>query len=178
MFKYLKYFLIFCSIFFLFSCVTPRAEFQSKTYSPQKKAVIKYSLASNLFQPEAVRQRRMDAEMKMESFCGDQKPFILSEQKEERQSGYYTNTSYHDQSDQRTNKYGAYGGQQSHFTKNVNRYGSYGRHGYQYGSKDKYGSYKGGYSSVGNKSGRRSGRSRTVSQPIIRTYNIISFECK
>lgn len=174
MFSYLKYFLLFFFMFFLCSCVTPRAEFQSKTYSPQKKAVLKYSLAPNLFQPDAVQQRRLDAEMKMKHFCGNQEPHILSEEKEEKQTGYYTDTSYHDRSDQRTSKHGSYGGR--HSSQSANRYGGYGGHGYS--SKDKYGSYGGQHGSRGDRSDRRSGGSRTVSQPIIKTYNIISFECR
>ena len=90
------------SLFFLlsiFSCVTPRAVFQSKTYKPQKKGVISYSLDFNLFQPDAVQIRRIDAKMKMEEFCGPNEPVIVSERKSQKTSGYYTNTSYHDHSD-------------------------------------------------------------------------------
>ena len=91
MFKILSFFPL---LMLLCSCVTPRAEFQSKDYSPVKKGVIKYSLSPVLFQSDAVSLRRLDAETKMEDFCGSQRPKILSENKEEKTVGHRTDTSY------------------------------------------------------------------------------------
>ena len=137
--KHLKYLISLFFILSTLSCVTPRANFQSKTYTPHKKAVISYSLESNLFQPDAVQQRRLDARMKMEDFCGSQDPEIISEQKKEKTSGYYTSTSYQDHSDRHSRGYSR-----------INR--------------DQFSS--------------ASGSSSTVSKPIVRTYNIIEFECR
>ena len=143
--KYLNI-VVLLFLFFLQSCVTPRAEFQSKVYKPEKKAVIRYNLSPTLFQSNAVQKRRMDAELKMEDFCGQQKPVIFSEKKEEIQTGYYTNTSYNDQSNQNSNQFGVAGRQQ--------------------------------FSSASSNVQSASGSASTVSQPIIKTYNVISFECR
>ena len=146
MIKKIRY-LIICSVFLLLSaCVTPKAEFQSKTYQPKKEAVIRYSLSPNIFRPEAVQERRMDAEMKMKSFCGGQKPYITSEKKEEKQTGHYTSTSYSDQSNESSVQQGVVGRQY--------------------------------FDSVGNKSQSTYGSANTVSKPIIKTYNVIFFECR
>ena len=97
--KQLKYAISLFFLLPLLSCVTPQAVFQSKTYKPHKKGLISYSLDFNLFQPDAVQKRKMDARMKMEEFCGSEDPVIVSERKAQKTSGYYTNTSYHDHSD-------------------------------------------------------------------------------
>ena len=164
--KHFKQMIVLLSVLFISSCVTPRAHFQSKTYKPTKKAVIRYSLSANIFQPDAVQQRRMDARMKMQDFCGSQKPVIISEQKEEKTSGYYTDTSYHDYSNQHSNQYGSVHSNRS------SRYGGHRYGGYQTGQSNTYGS------SHGNVSSATSGGAHTVSRPIVNTYNIITFECE
>ncbi len=164
--KYFKQSIILLSFLFISSCVTPRAHFQSKTYKPTKKAVIRYSLDANIFQSDAVQQRRMDARMKMRDFCGSQKPVILSERKEEKTSGYYTDTSYRDYSNQHSNQFGsAHSNRSSH-------YGGHRYEGYKTGQSNTYSS------SHGNVSSAAHGGAYTVSKPIVDAYNIITFECK
>lgn len=142
--KHLNYTIAFLAFICTSSCVTPRATFQSKTYQPQKKGVITYSLTVSLFQPDAVYQRRMDAKMKMEDFCGSQEPTIISETKKEETTGYHTSTSYQDRSNEYSRK----------------------QHSRRY-----HKAHKNLFSSA-------SGSASTVSQPIIKTYNIINFECR
>ena len=97
--KHLKHAISLFFLLSLLSCVTPQAVFQSKTYKPHKKGIISYSLDFNLFQPDAVQKRKIDARIKMEEFCGPEEPVIISERKSQKTSGYYTNTSYRDHSD-------------------------------------------------------------------------------
>ena len=84
----------FAGAFVLSACVTPRAEFQTKVYQPKKKGTIRYSLRPLLFQSDAVGQRRMDAQSKMENFCQPEKPVIVSERKQEKEVGYYSRSSH------------------------------------------------------------------------------------
>ena len=142
--------ILFLSAFIL-SCVTPRAHFQKRTYKPEKSGVIRYSLNPMLFQGDIVQQRRMDAQMKMSEFCSPKQPEILSEQKKEEVKGHQTSTSYRDYSD---------------------------THASAISSAARIPHYSRSRTSSGARQSSRSGGSDTVSRPIIRTYNIISFACK
>ena len=137
-------------ILFLSGCVTPSAEFLNRDYKPKKKGVVRYSLRPMLFQSNAVQQRRMDAEVKMENFCHPEKPLIVSEKKQEKEVGFRTSSSYHSSGQTGANY-----------------------HDQTYGDRYRYGTA--GAAAAHSQSG---GGSSTYSEPVIKYYNVIEFECQ
>ena len=91
MIVFLKQFFISFGFIFLTACVTT-AHFESKTYKPQKKAVISYLSDMSLF--GALEKRERDARQKMRDFCFPEKPNLISEKIVKRLKGHYSQTSY------------------------------------------------------------------------------------
>ena len=91
--KLFFFFILSIWFFILSGCVSTSSYWQDKVHTPVKKGTLYYSPLPNLFDPEAVEKRRMDAEMKMNSFCRPQTPQIVSEKNKEEVTGYQTHSS-------------------------------------------------------------------------------------
>ena len=92
----MKFCLLFTlSLWFLIlsGCVSTSAYWKDKVHTPVKKGTLYYNPIPYLFDKEVVEKRRMDAEMKMNSFCRPQTPQIVSEKNIEEVTGYQTQSS-------------------------------------------------------------------------------------
>ena len=83
--------LIFCSLYFS-SCVTT-ASWTKKEYHPQRGGVVSYSTSFGLFDlfSDTRQSRKADAQLKMQEFCEDKKPKVLSQDNEKEMVGSTTN---------------------------------------------------------------------------------------
>ncbi len=78
-------------LFLLAGCVTT-ASWQEKNYEPKRSGVVSYLLDRNIFDPEIVQKRRMDAKQKMRHFCKPKKYQVVSEKTKEEKVGYTEDT--------------------------------------------------------------------------------------